>query len=219
MTASRDLDAIFDADRALRRAERALLKTGKKPLARLLADAVTEAKALQDPAEASLRLERLADLCAQVPGPLMADTLVAILDVDDDRVRVCAGEAIRDVGFERYAEIAYAIERAIERAEQFTALSELPFVLAEIGEPSAVPLMQEMAAAAKSAGRPEIVASVIEAFVELRDPECLPWLEEQRSDRTEVILEGFDNTRATLGVLATEALALLMGGADHEEEE
>ncbi|HJL28630.1 MAG TPA: hypothetical protein RMI62_06140, partial [Polyangiaceae bacterium LLY-WYZ-15_(1-7)] len=63
------LETIFDADRRLREAEAALLQTPRKALATLLADAVDEAVALDDRAEAEMRLERLADLCAQVPGP------------------------------------------------------------------------------------------------------------------------------------------------------
>ena len=88
-----------------------------------------------------LRLERLADLCAQVEGPEMADALIAILDDDAPSVRVQAAEALVDVGFERYAEVARAIERALARGEHGPAMQELPWVLCEIAEPSARPLI------------------------------------------------------------------------------
>jgi HEAT repeat protein len=102
------LAAIFDAERALRAQERALLETAPAELKALLAAAVEEAKALPDRREAILRLERLADLCAQVEGPEMVDALIAILDDDAPSVRVQAAEALVDVGFERYAELARA---------------------------------------------------------------------------------------------------------------
>ncbi|MBW2718938.1 MAG: hypothetical protein JRD94_10415, partial [Deltaproteobacteria bacterium] len=89
-----------------------------------------------------MRLERLADLCAQVPGPRMTDALIAILNDAEPRVRVAAGEALRDLGYERYAELARGIERALDRNADGVAMSELPWVLAEIAEPSALALIR-----------------------------------------------------------------------------
>ncbi|HJK93466.1 MAG TPA: hypothetical protein RMH26_22210, partial [Polyangiaceae bacterium LLY-WYZ-15_(1-7)] len=140
------LETIFDADRRLREAEAALLQTPRKALATLLADAVDEAVALDDRAEAEMRLERLADLCAQVPGPAMADALIRILDDHEPRVRVAAGEALLDVAYDYYAEVARAIERSLDAGSQVRALAELPFLLVEVGEPSAGPLLRRFLA-------------------------------------------------------------------------
>src|SRR5690349_7196022 len=117
MTAMKDLaqslNALFDAERALRAAETSLLQNEPKALSELLARAVAEAKKIDDGDERRLRLERLADLCAQVAGPAMTDALIAILDEPTQAVRVAAGEALADVGYERYAEVARGIERAL----------------------------------------------------------------------------------------------------------
>src|SRR5690349_19337299 len=134
------LDAIYRADRTIREEESQLLGSGDAAtLGDLLGEAVAEARELRDRREAAIRLERLSDLCAQVQGPKMVDALIDILDDDDPGVRVAAGEALLDVGYERYAEVARAIERALEKKRVGPAMCELPWILAEIGEPSALP--------------------------------------------------------------------------------
>ncbi len=198
------LEAIFDADRRLQETERALFaSTAAAELPALLAAAVEEAAALSDRSEASMRLERLADLCAQVPGPRMADTLIAILGDDDPAVRVAAGEALLDVGYERYAEVAHAIERALDAPLHGLAMSELPWVLAEIGEPSALPLIKRFLAHADA----ETVAAAIEALAELGDPAAIPALEPLVDDeRTVPVADLDDETTATIGELAEDAI-------------
>ena len=72
MTTSPALERIYAADRELRAAEIELMREGDG-LTKLLADAVADAKKLDEGEERHMRLERLSDLCAQVPGPEMAD--------------------------------------------------------------------------------------------------------------------------------------------------
>jgi HEAT repeat protein len=202
------LAAIFDADRALRSQEKALLASPASEVSKLLAGAVAEARALSDRKEAIMRLERLADLCAQVEGPEMVDQLIAILDDDAPSVRVQAAEALVDVGFERYAEVARGIERALERGAQETALKELPWVLAEIAEPSARPLIARFLQHAEV----EVVASAVEALSELGDPAAAKDLEPLRKDTRPVELDEEDGEiTATLGDLVSETLAALAG--------
>ncbi len=202
------LAAIFDADRALRSQEKALLAAPGSAVSKLLAGAVAEAGALSDRKEAIMRLERLADLCAQVEGPEMVDQLIAILDDDAPSVRVQAAEALVDVGFERYAEVARGIERALERGAQETALKELPWVLAEIAEPSARPLIARFL----RHGEVEVVASAVEALAELGDPAAAKDLEPLRDDTRPVELDEEDGEiTATLGDLVSETLASLAG--------
>jgi hypothetical protein len=157
------LQAIFDAERALRAHERALLDLEAGPLRSALGAAVEEATTIEDRSESVLRLERLADLCAQVEGPQMVDALITILDHDAPSVRVQAAEALVDVGFERYAELARGFERAIGDGSRSQALQELPWVLVEIAEPSARPLIAKLL----SHRDVEIVASAVEALAEL----------------------------------------------------
>jgi HEAT repeat protein len=206
------LAAIFDAERALREQERTLLSTAPTELRAQLAAAVAEAKALDDRREATLRLERLADLCAQVDGPEMVDALIAILDDDAPSVRVQAAEALVDVGFERYAELARGIERAIAEGTRTTALQELPWALVEIAEPSARSLIARLL----GHGDVEVVASAVEALAELGDAAAIADLEPLRDDERPIELddEDGDEALATLGDLVEESIAALQGEED-----
>jgi len=214
LTASTLLEAIFRAERDLREAEERLMSTpDEKALSKALAAAVDEAAKMSDRAEASMRLERLSDLCAQVAGPDMIDAIVRILDDEEPSVRVAAGEALLDVGYERYAEVARGVERVLARNHEGLAMRELPWVLSEIGEPSALPLVRRFLDAKDG----EVVASAIEALASLGDPDAIPALEKLVDDERPVTLEEEDEeVRTTVGVLAHEAIHELGG---HEDEE
>jgi len=208
MSAKKHLTAVLDAERALRVAEADLLAEPEADVIAALEAAVHEAKALDDPDEAGLRLERLSDLCAQVPGPRMADALIAILDHDEPRVRVAAGEALLDVAYDYYAEVARGIDRCLDDGRAVRALAELPFLLAEVGEPSATPLLRRFLAHPDAT----VVAAAIEAAVQLGDPELARSLADLATDEREVSEEDFEEeTGATIGDLATDALEALGG--------
>jgi HEAT repeat protein len=201
------LSSIFDADRSLRAAEAKLMDDhDPAALEDLLSDAVDGALRLDDRAEATMRLERLADLCAQVPGPRMADALLRILGDDSPSVRTTAGEALLDVAYERYAEVARAIERALTNGVGAPAAAELPYILAEVGEPSALPLIRRFLDHAD----PEVVAAAIESLAQLGDPDAASDLERFVDDGRHVTMEDFEEeTATTIGELARDALDLL----------
>lgn len=206
MSLSEHLTAIFDADRRARDAEAALLAEGRpEELADLLEEATREALSLQDEDEAELRLVRLADLCAQVPGPKMADALIAILDHPSPRVRVEAGEALRDVAYERFKEVALAVERALARQHGGLSMQELPFVLTEVRDPDPVPLI------AKFLRHPDgnVVGAAIEALADLGDPSAAPHIAALVGDPRQAVLEELDDAPVSIGELAVEALAEL----------
>jgi HEAT repeats len=206
MPLQHDLDAIFDAERALRKAEASLLNGKPNDVADVLIAAVEAAAKHKDAAEAELRLVRLADLCAQVPGPKMADALVRILDHDLPSVRVQAAEALVDVAFDRYAEVARAIERAVDSGEATTALRELPWVIAEVAEPSALALLRRFLGHADG----EVVASAIEALSSLGDSGAIPALQKLTSDpRMVTVDDDDDEVTASIGELAAEAIDAL----------
>lgn len=207
MSLTDELQRIFDADRALRKAESVLLrKKGSEELISLLERETDHALRMEDRKEGTMRLERLADLCAQVPGPRMTDALISILNDGEPRVRVAAGEALRDLGYERYAEVARGIERALDRNESGLAMSELPWVLAEIAEPSALSLVRRFLDHPSS----DVVAAAIEALAQLRDPEAVADIERFVADSRIVTIEDFeDETKTTLGELAKDALEIL----------
>jgi hypothetical protein len=208
MSLERHLETIFEADRTLRRAETELLAGGAAAVAKVLAHAVKEAKTLgeRDAAEAEMRLERLADLCAQVAGPLPVDALIDILDEDSPRARVAAGEALLDVAFERYAEVARAVERALDTNRSGVVMSELPHVLAEVDEPGSVALLRRFLRLEDA----DAVAAAIEGLAMLADPSVIADLEALANDEREVVLDGAEEElAATIGELATEAAEAL----------
>jgi HEAT repeat protein len=205
------LDTIFDADRRARDAERRLLAEGDDAsLSALLAEATRSALALESLEEAEPRLVRLADLCAQVPGPRMAEALIDILDHESPRVRVEAGEALRDVAYERFKEVARAIERALDAKRGGHAMQELPFVLTEIHDPDPLPLIARFLEHAD----PNVVAAAIEALADYGSPAAIPHLERLVDDAREAELEDLDDGAAAIGDLAREALEEL--GADED---
>lgn len=155
-----------------------------------------------------MRLERLSDLCAQVPGPRMTDAMIAILNDPEPRVRVAAGEALTDVAYERYAEVARGIERVLDAELSGPAMAELPWILAEVGEPSALLLIRRFL----DHRDPDVIAAAIESLVQLGDPEAIDDLKRFVDDPRQVIIDDFEEeTRTTLGGLARDA-ALLLGG-------
>lgn len=209
MKAEKLLEEIFAAERAIRAAEERLLRENEQQLSRMLRGAVDEAKRLKDPLEAELRLHRLADLCAQVPGAAMSDALIEILDEENPAIRAEAADALLDVGYHRYAEVARAIERALDAGRSGPVMEELPFFLAEIAEPSALPLLSRFLEHPKK----EIVAAAIEAISELGDPEGVELLEDFLDDPREVFIDRDEDEsmKGTLGELAREAIEALGG--------
>lgn len=206
MALDEQLRRIFEADREMRAAERKLLEKTSEELIALLVRATEEALRMADRTEGAMRLERLADLCAQVPGPQMTDALIDILDDPEPRVRVAAGEALTDVGYERYAEVARGVERALEADKAGSAMAELPWILAEIGEPSALPLIRRFLQHTD----PNVIATAIEALVHLGDPDAVQDLQGFLGDERNATIDDFESeTRTTLGELAQEALTML----------
>jgi HEAT repeat protein len=206
------LNALFDAERALRAREAELLGRKDKALADLLGRAVDEALALDDADEAGLRLFRLADLCAQVGGPSMCDALIRILNAHDLQARNEAGEALLDLAYDRYAEVARAIERALDQPLHGPAMLELPFLLSEVGEPSALKLLRRFSEHPDA----DVVAAAIEACAVLGDPAAVDFLERLTGDEREVTVEddSDESLSSTLGELATEAIDALSDSPD-----
>ncbi len=207
MSAKQLLDTLFDADRKVREAEALLLsESEEEELIKALERATEQALALADAREGQGRLIRLSDLCAQVQGPRMASSLLRILNHEAPEVRVAAGEALRDFAYDRYAEVARAVEQALEANLPGPALAEVPWILAEIGEPSALPLIGRCLSHPDA----EVVASGIEALAELGDPEAIPLLTPLTRDKRVVELaEGDGSYSTSLAELASEAISEL----------
>lgn len=201
MSLADDLESLFDVDRRAQAAEVAVLAHESVALANGLADAVSDALS-ETSDDAELRLRRLTDLCAQVEGPEMADALLAILDHSNPSIRTEAGEALLDVAYARFKEVALAIERRLESGDAGAAMQELPFVLIQVRDPDPLPLL------AKFLAHPEagVVGAGIEALAAYGDPNAAPHLEALIEDDRETTLEDLDDAPVRLGELAEAAL-------------
>lgn len=197
------LEAIYDAVRRRDEAEEELLGSADpEELADFLAGAVEEALDHHDPDESERRLRELTDLCAQVPGPKMADALIAILDHPEPGIRTEAGEALLDVAYDRFKEVARAVERALDKGHEGLSMQELPFVLTEVRDPDPVPLVARFLAHPD----PDVVGAAIEALAELGDPAAGKHIEALVDDERVATLDDLDEGPTTIGELATAAL-------------
>jgi hypothetical protein len=208
------LDTLFDSERAVRRAHAALLSLDRAALVLDLRAAAKGAleKIEADPEEAALRLVRVAMLLAECEGDVVVDTLIDILACDEPEARHAAGEALEDLAFDRFKEVALGVERALVRLPTGSpALSELPYLLAEVGEPGCLKLLGRFLQHAD----PDAVASAIEAIVELGDPTAAHLLKPLEKDARQVELDDATGPRegagerVAIGDLAMEAGQLL----------
>ena len=203
------LELLFDAERATRTRHAELAATAdRRALVQALAAQARIAASLEDGAEAELRLSRLAVLLGEVDNdPGSIDALLDILGSDHPEARVMAGEVLEAIAFERFKEVATGIERALERLPVGSpALSELPYLLAEVGEPGCLKLLGRFLAHAD----PEAVAAAIEALAELGDPAGAQLVVPLLRDKRQVeIDDGGESGLVSIGALAEEAKDLL----------
>jgi HEAT repeat protein len=177
----------------------------------IVAAAIKEASALTDLDEQKTRLGCYATLLGEFDGPETVDLLIDLLSSEHPEVRVPAGEELEALAFDRFKEVAQGIERALERLpENAPALAELPYLLAEVGEPGCLKLIGRFLKRKEA----EVVASSIEALVELGDPDAIALLTPLERDSRKVDLEEGAESQVTVGELATEARELLAELAD-----
>lgn len=202
------LGLLFDAERTARGLHAQLLEEGRAELVRELTKTARAAIAGGDDDESALRLSRIAILAGDLDGDAVVDLLIDILGSDSPEARVSAGEALEALAFDRFKEVALGIERAIERLPKGSpALTELPFLLAEVAEPGCVKLLGRFLKHADA----EAVAAAIEALAELGDPAAIPLLAPLERDGRQVQLdeESGESERVAIGDLAYEARELL----------
>lgn len=203
-----NLSALFDAERTARTLHAGLLDQDRGQLVKELDAAARAALKTSDDDESSLRLSRIAVLLGDLDGGEVVDLLVDILGSESPEARVQAGEALEGLAFDRFKEVALGIERAVDRLPKGSpALTELPFLLAEVGEPGCVKLLGRFLKHADA----EAVAAAIEALAELGDPAAIPLLAPLEKDPRQVQLDEEDGEgeRVGLGDLAFEAREIL----------
>ena len=202
----------------MRRLHAQLAKAEPGALLDATENVLRDASLLDDEDEAALRLVRLASVLGELEGPRAVDLLVDILGSEEPEARNAAGEALSDLAFDRFKEVALGVERALGRLPIGSpALLELPYLLAEIGEPGVRKLLGRFLAHAD----PEAVAAAIEAIVDMGDAGAAPLLGPLTGDARQVSLEDDEGEEGTVtvGELAREAVKLLaeMEGDDAGE--
>jgi len=206
---SRLLPDLFTAERSVRRLHAQLAKSDPAALLTALSAAVDAAVAEQDEDEVALRLVRIAGLLGELEGPKTVDLLIDILGCDEPEARHAAGEALEELAFDRFKEVALGVERALERLEVGSpALAELPYLLAAVPEPGVKKLLGKFLAHKDA----EAVAAAIEALVEMGDGTAASMLTALEKDKRDVELEDEEGEegRVTIGELAAEARKLLL---------
>jgi HEAT repeat protein len=204
------LEALFAAEREAQRwHDDITLRAQKKreEVIGAIARAIAESEAHD---EGPLRLVSLARLLGELEGPDVADALIDILASDHPSARAEAGDHLQELAYDRFKEVALAVERALDRLPPSSAaLVELPFILAEVGEGGVPRLLSRFL----EHGEADVVAATIEALVELGDPSAIHHLEALvEDDRPTSLAE----ERTTLSELACDAIAILrdLDGAD-----
>jgi len=202
------IEDLYAAERSVRSLHARISDSKDVDQIAALEVATAEALQLSDEEEASVRLVRLAELLGDLEGAKAADLLIDILGTDSLEARRSAGEALEDLAFDRFKELALAVERALERLPHgHAALTELPFLLSEVPEPGVRRLLGRFLAHRD----PEAVAATIEAIVDHADVSAADLLVPLEKDTRHVELEDEEGAegRVTIGELATEARSLL----------
>lgn len=212
------LGKLFDAERTARRLHDELTAKPSDELLDVLSEAIAAAGRESDEDEAALRLVRISSLLGEHEGPRAVDALIDVLGSEHPEARQAAGEELEGLAYERFKDVAQGIERALKRLPVGSpALSELPYLIAEVPEPGVPKLLAQFLAHQD----PDAVAAGIEALVEVGDPANARLIEPLVRDKRTVELadDGADTTsEVTLGELAEEALSLLAPDEEDEEE-
>lgn len=200
------LQQLFDAEQVRADRERELFEgSDDAVLATLFSASVT--KVLAEPATPSqaLKLMRLADLLMGLEAQPVARPLVAMLDHAEDSVRLAAGEALVDVAFDQFKDIAKVVEEFLEKGHDGLSMEELPWVFVEVFDPDPMPLVAKFLQHPK----PDVVASALGVLVEREDADHGAAIRALIGDKRDVTLEDLDDQKVSLGDLAKDALEAL----------
>ncbi|MEI8259408.1 MAG: HEAT repeat domain-containing protein, partial [Deltaproteobacteria bacterium] len=204
------LRSYLEADRILRAARMAFLAQGETPDGiAALAAGVDRGFADKESEDGGSALMRIADVLVDIANADAAKLLFKILGHEEPEVRVSAGEALMELLYDRFAEVARIIEAEIDRGGNAVALAEVPFILAEVGEPGGVKIVTKLLKHADA----EVVGAAIEGLAAMGDPTALKALEPLKNDKRKVTMEEDDENagEVTIGELAGEAIEHLRG--------
>jgi hypothetical protein len=203
------IDQLFSAERQVRDAQSKLADQPEDLVVDQLSKRAAGVLGKGGDAEAII-LSCIAEALSQFEGsPKIVDTLIAILGSDEPEARFSAGEVLEELVYSRFKDVALGVERALERLPNGNpALTELPYLLAEVPEPGVVKLLGKFLRHSDA----EAVAAAIAAAAAAGDPALLPEIEKLLTDGRSVQLDDEEEEstgQVTLGELASEAKELL----------
>ena len=208
-TLTKQLSALFDSERKTRQLHDKVAAAAdgrREEVLKAITAAIAEADA-QEHDECAMRLTCVARVLGELDGAEVADALIDILNNEQPEARHEAGEQLKGLAFDRFKEVALAVERAVERLPKGApALLELPYLIIEIPEPGVVRLLERFLKHQDA----DAVAAAIESLVELGDAGAAKLIEPLAADpRTTQVDDGDEDAMLTIGELASEALTLL----------
>ncbi len=203
------LDALFKAERDLRKVSSQLLHAPHADLIDRIARSIVDARKQQSEEERALRLVCLTRVLRSVPGPKAVELLIDILNDDEEEARVAAGMMLEDMSSDRMGDVQRGLKRAIEQLPSGSiALCEIPFVALGLEDGDVISMLKPLL----THQDPEAVSAAIEALVELADPAAIALLEPLRNDARKIRMDDESTGESediTVGDLASDAIDAL----------
>ena len=112
------LVALFDAEHAVRRFHEELRHVDRAQLLRTMAGAVAASLREQNERDAVVQQTCLAQILGQLTGDAAVDLLIDLFGSEHPEPQQIAGEALEQLAFDRFKEVALGIERALVRLPQ-----------------------------------------------------------------------------------------------------
>jgi HEAT repeat protein len=208
------IDRLRRAEEEVRRLQDELIDDAEVDRALTFAalrEAVLEGLGEGEGVEAAISLVPILEVLGELEGADVCDLLIDAMGSDEPESRTTAAGALEELAFDRFKEVAQAIERAATRLPASShALRDLPFVIAEIGEPGLARALKGFLAHKEG----DVVAAAIEALAMSGDPASIAELRKLVKDPRMVMLveEGTVGEQASVGMLAAQAIELLSEG-------
>ncbi len=163
-----------------------------------------QTKDIDPDADVPITLVRTAEMLVGVMTEKSAGALCSGLSSENATVRMLCGDAIMHVAEDDLNLLKPSIDQILKKGG--TAAEELPFVLLEVDDPEVPRIIEKFL----KSQEPEVVASAIEALIEIGDMQSEKELKALVNDKRVVSLdESLEDETTTIGELAKDALELL----------
>ncbi len=196
------LGEIFRLERQADELRSQILRAPAEATLDAITKAVATARAEREDLQRSMRLMSIVSILSHLNGPSVIDLLMDILGDEEPETRHAAGTVLYQAAHERFKDVALGVERALDRLPvDSPALCELPYILMEIPEPGVVKLLSRFLRHSSA----EVVASALEASLEVGDPSLAGTIATLEKDARTVELEPEDDGECCHGGCDCEA--------------